>query len=328
MSISVSIITPVYNTALFIDRCAHSLFEQTFENIEYIFVNDATPDNSIEILRNIAAKYPKRNIKIITHNTNKGIAAARRTGIDNAKGDYILMCDSDDYIEQEMVQLLYEKALKENADITVCNIYDEYNDCKILCEDLIVENKAKNFENILVNKEGILKSLCNKLVRKYLFDNPETIAPQGMNYMEDWFVTLRLYYFANKIIKVNTPLYHYVRYNTSATTKEVTERHFKDVAAFYKTLKEFLTAHSISDKYNKQISTLEMQKKLQLLWGTKSPKLRYKYSSMFAENEKLLWKELKVSDKIMLCFSRNKATFWLTSILRFLVVLKQKIVTL
>lgn len=91
------------------------MFEQTFEDIEYIFVNDCTPDNSIEVLSNVIKRYPNRQpqIRIINHEKNRGLASARNTGIDNANGDFVLHIDSDDYIEPNMVELLYSKAIAE-----------------------------------------------------------------------------------------------------------------------------------------------------------------------------------------------------------------------
>ncbi|MDR0620129.1 MAG: glycosyltransferase [Bacteroidales bacterium] len=328
---AVSVITPVYNTAPFIERCVRSLMEQTFQDIEYIFVDDNTPDNSIEILQTVLKEYPDRNVQIITHNTNKGLAAARRTGIDNAKGDYILMCDSDDYVEHNMVLLLYEKAVKENADIAVCDMYDEYGDYRILCEDLVVDNRVENFKNLLVH-EKTQASLVNKLVRKHLFDNPETIVPQGVSYLEDFFVTLRLYYFANIIVKVNVPLYHYVKYNTNAITRNVTERHFQDAIIFYKTLKEFLASQSNMQNHtltaqtmHEIITALEVQTKLRLLWGVRNAKLRYKYSAIFSESEKQLRKTVKLSDKLMLYFSRSNDLYGITSLLKYAMEIKHRL---
>jgi glycosyltransferase involved in cell wall biosynthesis len=324
---AVSVIIPVYNTAPFIERCARSLFEQTFMDLEYIFVDDATPDNSIEVLQSVMAQYPKRDVKIITHSQNKGLAAARRTGINSANGDYILMCDSDDFIEHKTVQLLYEKALKKDADIVVCDVYDEYNDYRKLRKDLVVTDRTENFKNMLIN-ERTQGYLVNKLIRRRLFDNAEIVVPQGMDYLEDWYVTLRLYYFANIIAKVDIPLYYYVQYNTNSITKNINEKHFQNTIVFYKTLREFLASHFIFDQYHAQISILEVQAKTRLLWSVQDIMLRHRYSSIFPESEKLLWKKIKFSDKLMLCCSRHKATLWLTAVLRFLVILKHRTVTL
>jgi glycosyltransferase involved in cell wall biosynthesis len=298
--------------------------EQTFQDIEYIFINDNTPDNSIEILQSTLKEYPGRDVQIITHNTNRGLALTRRTGINNAKGNYILMCDSDDYIEPDMVQLLYEAATSAAqatpADIAVCDIFLEYSNEIKICKDKVAKTKEENFSNILLQKDTV-NSLCNKLIKRSLFDNPETIVPQGMNYLDDRYVITRIYYYADHIVKVDRALYHYIKHNVNAMTRKVEEYHFKDAVIFYETLKNFLITHetrsaSGTPECFKQIAVLEMQTKLLLLWGTKSSKLRYKYSSMFPESEKQQKKSLKLSDRMMLCLSHKKYISKITSLLR------------
>ena len=84
--VRISVIVPIYNVKLYIERCVRSLMEQTLENIEFIFVNDCTPDDSMDILHYVLEEYPKRReqIKIIEHETNRGISAVRNTGLKNA----------------------------------------------------------------------------------------------------------------------------------------------------------------------------------------------------------------------------------------------------
>ena len=92
----VSVIVPIYGVEKYIERCARSLLEQTIENIEYIFVNDCTKDNSIAILESVIKEYPHREhqVRIIHHGTNKGLPQARKTGLLNAHGEYIAHCDN------------------------------------------------------------------------------------------------------------------------------------------------------------------------------------------------------------------------------------------
>ena len=93
----ISIIVPIYNVEQYIERCARSLFEQTYDDIEYVFVDDCSPDNSLNILYEVLNDYPHRisNVKIIRHIENKGLTAARNSGLEVATGDYIAHCDSD-----------------------------------------------------------------------------------------------------------------------------------------------------------------------------------------------------------------------------------------
>lgn len=125
----VSVIIPVYGVERYIEQCARSLFEQTMQDgIEYIFVDDCSPDKSIEILENVLREYPHRRLqtRIIRHTENQGLGGARKTGMEYATGEYIIHCDSDDWVEPDMYETLYRKATEENADIVGCDYIFEY----------------------------------------------------------------------------------------------------------------------------------------------------------------------------------------------------------
>lgn len=103
-------------------------FEQTLSSIEFIFVNDYSPDNSVSILQSVLNQYPNRSphTKIVHHEYNRGLAAARNTGRSIAQGEYIIDCDSDDWVERNMYELMYQKAKKTNADIVICDWNEIY----------------------------------------------------------------------------------------------------------------------------------------------------------------------------------------------------------
>ena len=121
----VSVIIPVYNVERYIERCVRSLFEQTLIDMEYIFVDDCSPDNSINILESVLEEYPNRKsqVKIIRHLENKGLPIARKTGIDNSTGDYIIQCDSDDWVDKDMYKAMYNMAVNTHSDVVVCGYY-------------------------------------------------------------------------------------------------------------------------------------------------------------------------------------------------------------
>lgn len=111
----VSVIVPVYKVEKFIERCAISLFSQTLQDVEFIFVDDASPDNSVQIVQKCIREYPHRESQtvILTHEKNMGLPAARNTGLAVAKGEYIFHCDSDDFVEPDMLEQLYNTAKKK-----------------------------------------------------------------------------------------------------------------------------------------------------------------------------------------------------------------------
>ena len=125
----VSVLVPVYGVEKYIERCARSLFEQTMDDIEFIFVDDCTPDHSIEILKSVIEEYrlrfaeKKYEVRIERLPTNSGLAAVRRHGIQLATGDYIINCDSDDWVDVTMYEKMYNKAIEEDADMVVCDYY-------------------------------------------------------------------------------------------------------------------------------------------------------------------------------------------------------------
>ena len=114
----VSIITPVYNAGPYIERCARSLFGQTLDSLEYIFVNDCTPDNSMEVLAAVMEEYPERkpHVKILNHTVNTGQSGARKDGMAIASGEFIIHCDADDWVDLDTYERLYNKAIEDGVE--------------------------------------------------------------------------------------------------------------------------------------------------------------------------------------------------------------------
>ena len=121
--IKVSVIVPVYKVETFIERCIRSLMEQTLQDVEFVIVDDCSPDNSISIAQAVIQDYPgrKEQVKLIRHNVNQGLPAARNSGLTVASGEYVFHCDSDDFVEPAMLEQLYRAAKDEKADIVWCD---------------------------------------------------------------------------------------------------------------------------------------------------------------------------------------------------------------
>jgi len=124
MNPKVSVIIPVYNCETFLQQCIDSLCAQTLSELELIFVCDASPDNSLSILREAEKK--DHRIRVIAFEENRGVSAARNAGLDIASGEYVIFCDSDDWIEAEMYQRLYDMAQEKEADIAFCRVFKDY----------------------------------------------------------------------------------------------------------------------------------------------------------------------------------------------------------
>lgn len=217
-SAKVSILVPIYKVEPFIERCACSLFEQTFENIEYVFVDDCSPDNSVSKLEEIIERYPhrKKQIKIVRNLKNSGIAEVRNILIANATGEYVLFVDSDDWVELTMVKELMDRAEVSNADI--------------VCGDLIYEyEKSSEYYrfNSRDNKIEYLKGISSGAIGTYLFlllTKRELYTANGLrfcagiNVCEDYIMYNKLFFHAERIEHLNAAFYHYFRGNPNSYT--------------------------------------------------------------------------------------------------------------
>lgn len=218
----VSVIVPIYNVEAFIERCVRSLFEQTLDDMEFIFIDDCTPDNSMFILRNVLYKYPDRvpQTRIISMPTNSGLPVARKQGICLATGDYIIHCDSDDWVDVNMYQTLYERAIEDDSDAVFCGYY---------CTDGINYNKHIDLfsydTNIsLINSilKGVSPSLCTKLFKRSLYSNDISYPQSNMG--EDAALCIQLIYYCKRVSCLPAALYYYYHNLNSISNSSTPEK--------------------------------------------------------------------------------------------------------
>ena len=243
----ISVIVPIYNVSRFIERCAESLMQQTLDGVEYIFVNDATPDNSIELLRGVLERYPSRaaQVKIIEHEQNKGLPAARNTGLAVATGEYVFHCDSDDYVEPTMLEALYNAAKAKDADYVWCDWFLSYDNNERYMPQPSFDKPMEALKAMLSG--GMKYNVWNKLVRRSLYVDNGITFPAGHGMGEDM-TMMRLVACATKVACVNKALYHYVRSNTEAMTQAYSERHMADVLYNVNETIKFLEAKGVASE--------------------------------------------------------------------------------
>lgn len=202
----VSVIIPIYGVEKYIERCARSLFEQTLDDMEFIFVDDCTTDNSISILENVINDYPNRatQTRICHHEKNMGLPIARQTGIKKASGNFIAHCDSDDWVDRDMYELMYTNAIHDNADIAVCDYYHDSGTEKTHITALHTTNKNEYLINLLYQIDSW--AVWNKIVRASLY---EGVVYPANNMGEDMAIMCQLVHKAQKITYCDKALYHY-----------------------------------------------------------------------------------------------------------------------
>ena len=268
MDYLVSIIVPVYKAEVFIERCAHALFGQTFLNMEYVFVDDASPDNSINIIQRMALYYPHRagSIHYVRHSRNRGVAAARNTGLFSAIGDFVIFFDSDDWMEKNTVESMYEEIIRTNADIVWTDFYKTYPDHEILSVQKIDSTALACVKALLC--EQMHGGLWNKLVRRSLYEKYDVCFLPGLNIWEDLRVCIQLFSYAKNIVYLPRAFYHYVQYNKDSVCTAEVLTGLNDVVGNAESVFSFLAKNGICDKVRTEMNYLKLATKRNLLIRT------------------------------------------------------------
>lgn len=231
-----SIIVPVYNVEKYIRRCVYSILKQTYKNLEVILVDDGSTDNS----GGLCDKLEKEDNRVkVIHKENGGLSSARNAGIAIAEGDYLGFVDSDDYIEPDMYQTLYNAIINTGKDIACCgrivDVLGEYSNEEFTLDRETIFSKKDAIGEILF-LETIDVSACDKLYKRKLFKKIR--YPMG-KISEDAAVIFELLELSNGIVHVGRPLYHYVFRNNSITKTKYNEKKY-DVIDNLNSTKHFI----------------------------------------------------------------------------------------
>ena len=236
----ISIIVPVYNVKEYVTKCLDSICGQTYKNLEIIVIDDGSNDGSGEICDKYAQS--DERIKVI-HRTNGGLSVARNQGLDIARGEYIGFVDSDDWIDVDMYEFLYQLLKSKDAEISICSHYVEKPDkVKIkYASNQILELTSYSAIPLLVKDKIIRNYAWDKLFKKSLFDGLR--FPQD-RYFEDIAIMYQLFYRAQKVVMKGCPKYHYVvRDNSITGSKYNPEKEYHMFLAVFEQNKFILDRH-------------------------------------------------------------------------------------
>lgn len=239
-SLKISLIIPVWNVEKYIIRHIKSIVNQTYDNIEIIIVNDCSTDNSIKLIEPIL-KTSGRIYKIIHHTINKGLGAARLTGLNNSTGEYVLNLDSDDWIDIDFVKDLVKDVKSYDSDIVITDYYISYSNQDIYRAQLLKSQNGKILAKQIMSGE-LQGFLCNKLIRRSLFFENNIFPIEGINMWEDMHVICRLSYFAERVSHINKAYYHYNQENiNSYSVKKISENGCRNIKQVIDIVSEFYT---------------------------------------------------------------------------------------
>lgn len=241
----VSVLVPVFRVEKYIARCARSIFEQTYQNLDIVFVDDNSPDRSIFIIKKVLSDYPDRvqQVRIIKHNNNRGLSAARNTAVNNCIGEFLIHVDSDDYLAQNAVELLVDAQKRSDADIVMGSAIL----LKTLKQNVI---SSINYENQIEMTRDMCRltlshTVWAKLIRKFLYVKHNIHAKEGVNVGEDLQVVPKLSYFASKVVSIDNIVYYYDCTNENSYTNVDSKDNFNKAET--KLLQDLESAKIIRD---------------------------------------------------------------------------------
>lgn len=314
-NVMISIIIPVYNTAAYLERCLQSVLEQNVDNIEIILVNDGSTDDSPKICNDYHCNHPE--IKVI-HQENSGLALSRKKGIENALGKYVLMLDSDDWLEKDSISILLAQIQKSRKDI-ICFQYKKINNF-----GKIIEHSGKKMKEEYIDCENLEEIIYHtyitgnismgaviKLVKKDILE--KVVFKGNLAVGEEHDMTVQLFSISHEVRIIKAVLYNYYIRNNSISHSgynekyknsllnyinlkqqsiEMCEKYRKEIIGFYAEYEmSALTAMCRNENYDKdtiQILVQELRKDIGKIFRARNIKLYIKISAvMIIYSEKI-----------------------------------------
>lgn len=261
----VSIIIPVYNASSTLPHCMKSLSLQTYSHLELLFVDDCSTDDSlVEIVRySKICSTPEHCVRILRHERNRGVAAARNTGLTNATGEYIYYVDADDSIEPDTIRLLVGESRKRDLDILGHEWYLTFRSNERYMRQPAYATPEEALQKMM---RGVMRwNLWLFLVKRSLYVDNRIRFTEGMNMGEDMMVMMKLFMRAKNVSIIHSPFYHYKQTNEQSLTKIYSQEHIRQVTHNVREVELAVRASSYASSLSVLLPFLKLNIKLPLL---------------------------------------------------------------
>jgi glycoside transferase family 2 len=266
----VTYIIPIYNVSDYIVKSVRSLLEQSYRNIEYIFINDCSLDDSEIKLRRTIEEFPDRcdNIKIITNEQNLGSATSRNIGLDTAQGEYVMFSDSDDWISMDYVESMVRQIDSGSYDIVYCDYFESYNNHDNRISQAYGQDNIECIRAML--GRGMHGSTCNKIYRRSFLLASKQRFIDGADLFEDVSWNIRLFACTTQISYLSQAFYHYVQYNNNSIIKSMSSTEKKRNRALQRIENvrvacDYLIALGFEEKLSKEMKEWKLMAKNDLI---------------------------------------------------------------
>ncbi|MDU4892494.1 MAG: glycosyltransferase [Clostridium sp.] len=242
MKVLVTAIVPVYNSQRYLNKCIESLRGQTLKDIELIFINDGSTDESLNILR----KYEKLDSRIkVIDQINSGPSIARNVGIEIAEGEYISFIDSDDWIDEKMYEEMYLAASKDKMDVVICDMITVYKECKSYVKGIdskLQDYKRCDIENVILKallSSSQFNSMANKIFKTSVIKGNRMKLDENIYYAEDWLFNMEFLKKATSAKYIEKAFYYYRRGHESSSSRYLDDTFEKAGLWVYRKRKEY-----------------------------------------------------------------------------------------
>ncbi|MBF1495786.1 glycosyltransferase family 2 protein [Prevotella pallens] len=266
----VSYIIPIYNVSGYIEKSVGSLLEQSYSNIEYIFINDCSSDDSEIKLRRIIEDFPERRnkIKVITNEQNLGSATSRNIGLDTAQGEYVMFADSDDWISMDYVESMVRQIDSGNYDIVYCDYFESYNNHDNRISQTYGQDNIECIRAML--GRGMHGATWNKIYRRSFLLASKQRFIDGADLFEDVSWNIRLFACTKQISYLSQAFYHYVQYNNNSIIKSMSSTEKKRNRALQRIENvrvacDYLIALGFEEKLSKEMKEWKLMAKNDLI---------------------------------------------------------------
>ena len=267
----VTVIVPIYNVEKYLRKCVDSILGQTYSFLEIILVDDGSTDSSSALCDEIKTK--DERIKVI-HKSNGGLSSSRNAGLKQAKGDYVLFIDGDDWINKNAVKKMYEAIKQSNADVVKCQYKEYENDNLITPKSTLNRNVLMDVENLepqffdLLYKTNYCNTICKQLIKRSVMKNINKVD-ENLNYCEDLACNLEIYKNMKSILFIPDELYIYNMNNSykiqDFTTRDLIKEIKDTIYAYYSLFSSIKDFDIKNKKEYKKFAAVKMIEKLIIL---------------------------------------------------------------
>lgn len=322
----VSVLVPVYGIEKYIERCANSIFRQTYQNLEIIFVNDCTKDDSIQIIGQVLDRFPERKaqVKIVNHDKNRGLAAARNTAVQTSTGLFLIHIDGDDWVESDLIERCVEIQIKTGADIISTDFFIHKQERIVHEKETSIQDTKEMLNQLLYG--NINGHIWGRLIRSSIYKNNHIKIKEGANYGEDLLGMSFLLFYSSSHGLVKKALYNYNCQNLSSYTNNFSSNSSKQSLENIDVARAFFQRND--SRYLKGVDRMELAKisahMIQCVSNGKNKDYYHCLQSRLYKIDKTTWKMLPFKYRFIFYFTNYSLAMICVKMARVL----QKIVSL